>query len=138
FLIGETKKGAAQTSFLNLPVIVYVDRAYAVARREVTGKPSALHPVVGTTAKKAKAGNYQPTWAQVTGKPTIPTNNNELTNGAGYISSVPAQSWTSITGKPSTFTPAAHEHPFTEITGTAVAGQIPTLAIDKISGLQTE
>lgn len=62
---------------------------------------------IGTTATTAKAGDYQPTWAQVT-------------------------------DKPSTFAPAAHEHPFTEITGTATAGQIPTLAISKISGLQDE
>lgn len=62
---------------------------------------------IGTTATTAKAGDYQPTWAQVSGKPT-------------------------------TFAPAAHDHPFTEITGTAVAGQIPTLAISKISGLQSE
>src|SRR5699024_851235 len=135
---GETKKGDGETSFSNLPVFGSGGGADTVAWSEVTGKPSTFPPVVGTTAKTAKAGNYQPTWAQVTGKPTIPTNNNELTNGAGYISSVPAQSWTSITGKPSTFTPAAHEHPFTEITGTAVAGQIPTLPIGKISGLQTE
>lgn len=32
--------------------------------------------------------------------PTIPTNTNQLTNGAGFITSVPAQSWSSITGKP--------------------------------------
>lgn len=28
---------------------------------------------IGTTATTAKAGNYQPTWAQVTGKPTFAT-----------------------------------------------------------------
>jgi len=33
----------------------------------------------------------------------IPTNNNQLTNGAGYITSVPAQTWLSITGKPILF-----------------------------------
>lgn len=47
-----------------------------------------------------------------------------------------APTYEQVTGKPSTFAPAAHEHPFTEITGTATAGQIPTLAISKISGLQ--
>lgn len=35
--------------------------------------------------------------------PTIPTNTNQLTNGNGFISSVPAQTWASITGKPTTF-----------------------------------
>src|SRR5699024_4801110 len=104
---GETKKGDGETSFSNLPVFGSGGGADTVAWSAVTGKPSTFPPVVGTTAKTAKAGNYQPTWGQVS-------------------------------GKPSTFPPAAHEHPFTEITGTAVAGQIPTLAIGKISGLQTE
>jgi hypothetical protein len=35
-------------------------------------------------------------------KTDLPTNNNQLTNGAGYLTSVPAQSWASITGKPTT------------------------------------
>jgi len=29
--------------------------------------------------------SYVPTYAEITGKPTIPTNNNQLTNGAGYL-----------------------------------------------------
>jgi len=33
----------------------------------------------------------------------MPVNNNQLTNGAGYLTSVPAQSWASITGKPTLF-----------------------------------
>ena len=41
-------------------------------------------------------------WSNVTGKPTIPTNNNQLTNGAGYITSTPAgltsSSWLRTTG----------------------------------------
>ena len=37
-----------------------------------------------------------------TNTPTIPTNNNQLTNGAGYLTSVPAQSFSSLTGKPTT------------------------------------
>lgn len=66
-------------------------------------------------------------WVNITSQPTIPTNNNQLTNGMnfitgitstmvdnalgytaydgasnplGFLNSVPAQSWTSITGKP--------------------------------------
>lgn len=39
----------------------------------ITGKPSTFAPTIGTTATTAKAGNYQPAWADVTGKPTIPS-----------------------------------------------------------------
>lgn len=42
-----------------------------VAWDDVTGKPETFPPVIGTTADTAKAGNYQPTWAQVTGKPAV-------------------------------------------------------------------
>lgn len=36
---------------------------------QVTGKPSTFDPIIGTTATTAKAGNYVPTWAEVSGKP---------------------------------------------------------------------
>lgn len=35
----------------------------------------------------------------------------------GYLTSVPAQSWASITGKPSTFTPSTHSHTIADVTG---------------------
>lgn len=38
-----------------------------VAWADVTGKPSTFAPIVGTTATTAKAGNYTPTVATVTG-----------------------------------------------------------------------
>lgn len=50
---------------------------------DLSNKPAIL--TIGTTATTAKAGNYQPTWAQVTGKPT-------------------------------TFAPAAHTHAWVDIT----------------------
>ena len=56
------------------------------------------------------------TWASITGKPTIPTDDSQLANSAGYITAVPAQSWSSITGKPSTFAPSAHTHAWSDIT----------------------
>lgn len=52
----------------------------------------------GSLATVATSGNYN----DLSNTPTIPTNNNQLTNGAGYISSVPAQTFTSLTGKPTT------------------------------------
>lgn len=84
----------------------------AIAASKVTGLSSV-----------ATSGSY----LDLTNKPTIPTNTNQLTNGSGfitasstdtftnksgnisqwinnsgYLTSVPAQSWTSITGKPTT------------------------------------
>ena len=41
--------------------------------------PSAVQP--GDLATVATTGNY----SDLSGTPTIPTNNNQLTNGAGYI-----------------------------------------------------
>lgn len=49
-----------------------------------------------TYAIVATTGAY----SDLFGKPTIPSNTNQLTNGAGFISSVPAQSFSSLTGKP--------------------------------------
>jgi hypothetical protein len=42
------------------------------------------------------------------------TNNNQLTNGAGYITGV---AWGDVTGKPSSFTPSAHTHAISEVDG---------------------
>ena len=39
----------------------------------ITGKPTTFPPTIGTTATTAKAGNYVPTWAEVTSKPTFAT-----------------------------------------------------------------
>ena len=42
------------------------------------------------------------------------TNNNQLTNGAGYITGL---SWAALTGKPTSFSPSAHTHSIAEVTG---------------------
>lgn len=48
----------------------------------------------------------------------------EWVTGKGYLTSVPAQTWASITGKPSTFTPSAHTQSYTTLTGsTTTANQ---------------
>lgn len=41
-------------------------------------------------------------YSTLTGTPTIPTNTNQLTNGAGFLTTVPPQSFSSLTGKPTT------------------------------------
>ncbi len=89
-------------------------------------------PGFGTTAGTALEGDtalFSGAYADLTGKPTIPTNNNELTNGAGYIddytvteADVTAHeaaltiALSQVTGVPSTFTPSAHTHTASEIT----------------------
>lgn len=60
-------------------------------------------------------------WSGVT---NAPTKVSQFTNDAGYLTSVPAQTWKSITGKPSTFTPSAHTQSYTTLTGsTTTANQ---------------
>lgn len=39
------------------------------------------------TANHWLSNTYVPDWASITGKPTIPTNTNQLTNGAGFLTS---------------------------------------------------
>lgn len=48
---------------------------------------------IGTTASTAKAGNYHPTWSQVTGKPST------------FSPSAHSHAWADIEDKPSTFAP---------------------------------
>lgn len=53
-------------------------------------------------------------WSGVT---NAPTKLSQFSNDVGYLTSVPAQTWASITGKPSTFTPSAHTQSYTTLTG---------------------
>lgn len=47
--------------------------------------------------------------------------------------------WDDVTGKPSTFAPAAHTHAAGDInSGTLADARIPALAISKITGLQAK
>ena len=68
-------------------------------------------------ATVATSGSYN----DLSNKPTIPSNVSQLANDSGYITlaQVPQQTvtWGSITGKPVTFTPSAHQHPISDITG---------------------
>lgn len=45
-------------------------------------------------------------------------------------------SWGQVSNRPSTFAPAAHQHPASDVTGTLSAAQVPTIAVGKVSGLQ--
>lgn len=53
--------------------------SYVPTWSEVTGKPATFAPTIGTTADTALAGNT-----------VIPTNTNQLTNGAGYVTATTA------------------------------------------------
>jgi hypothetical protein len=98
---------------------------------DITGKPSTFTPSAHTHAWTDITGkpsfapinaeqNVQSDWNATTGdafilnKPTIPTNNNQLTNGSGYITGL---SWTQLTGKPSSYPPSVHSHEWYQITG---------------------
>ena len=89
-------------------------------------------PGFGTIAGTALEGDtalFSGVYADLTGKPTIPTNNNQLTNGAGYITGyvvtqgdVTAHqaalsiAYSQLTSVPTTFAPSAHTHSASEIT----------------------
>jgi len=73
----------------------YITSVPAQTFASLTGTPTTI---AGYGITDAFDGAY----GSLTGTPTIPTNNNQLTNGAGYITSVPAQSFASLTGKPTT------------------------------------
>ena len=92
----------------------------------ITGTPTTIADYgitdalqIGTTASTALAGNtalfdgnygslsgtptlFSGAYADLSGKPTIPSNVSDLTNDSGFITSVPAQSFASLTSKPST------------------------------------
>lgn len=115
------------------------DASGPVSYNDLTNKPALLQ--IGTTASTAKAGNYVPTWAEVTGKPTTfaPIIGTTATTAkAGDY--VPA--WGDVTGKPTTFTPTIgatattaaagnHNHAVTAdaASGLAAAATIQALAV---------
>ena len=73
----------------------YLTSVPAQSFSSLTGKPTTISAYGITDA-------FDGAYGSLTGTPTIPTNNNQLTNGAGYITSVPAQSFSSLTSKPTT------------------------------------
>ena len=63
-----------------------------------------------------------------TGVMYIVVDTNELDNAAGYqeykASTAMSVPWTGVQGKPESYPPSAHQHPFTDITGTIAQSQI--------------
>ena len=66
---------------------------------------------IGTGANNAKAGNYVPTWAEITSKPST------------FTPTAHTHAWTEITGKPTTFTPTAHTHIIDDISDASATGK---------------
>lgn len=59
---------------------------------------NSAYSVASNLATVATTGSY----VDLLSKPTIPTTTSQLTNNSGFLTSVPAQSFSSITGKPTT------------------------------------
>ena len=60
---------------------------YTVTESDVTGHQAALSI---TESQISDLSHFSGAYTDLTGKPTIPSNNNELTNGAGYITTAEA------------------------------------------------
>ena len=125
---------------------VLTSSSASAARTAIGAGTSSL--TLGTTSSTAKAGDYQPTWTQVTGKPTTFTpssHGHAITDTTGLQDALNAKvettdprlsdartptehshAWTEITDKPSTFTPSSHSHPTSDITAldSALAGKV--------------
>ena len=68
--------------------------------------------------------NFDGAYSSLSGLPTIPSNNNQLTNGAGYLTGITSSQVTSALG----FTPYSNSNPsgFTTNTGTTTASNTQT------------
>lgn len=81
------------------------NRDWEVGNLSSTGSysnPSWLASLAGSKitglATVSSTGNY----ADLIGKPAIPTATSQITNDSGFLTTVPAQTFSSLTGKPST------------------------------------
>ena len=122
-----------------------------VARTVIGAGTGNSNLALGTTSSTAKAGNYQPTWEQVTNKPAVigagatdaearqaigaGTSNLALgttatTAMAGDTPIPAATTWDNLSGKPSTFPPTIGT-----TAQTAKAGNY-TPAVAEVTGLQ--
>src|SRR6056300_520919 len=73
----------------------------SVSESDVTQHQSALSI---TESQISDLNHFSGAYADLTGKPTIPTNNTELTNGAGYITASSTDTLTNKSGNVSQFT----------------------------------
>ncbi len=94
-----------------------------------TNKLTATNKTNYDTAYTHSQSTHAPTNADATPS-WVPSSN------PNYLTSVPAQTWASITGKPSTFTPSSHNQDWSTITSTptTLAGYGITDAGDYVEG----
>ena len=71
---------------------------YTVTESDVTGHQAALSITESQISDLGSYSTFSGAYADLTGKPTIPTNNNQLTNGAGYITSADGGNATTLDG----------------------------------------
>lgn len=101
------------SEILNAP-----ETADAVEWTGVLNKPATFPPTIGTTSTTAKAGNYVPSWTEISGKPATFTGDfltlvNKPATFAPTIGTTSTTakagnyvpSWGEITSKPATFAP---------------------------------
>ena len=74
---------------------------YTVTEGDVTAHQAALSI---TESQISDLAHFSGSYTDLTNKPTIPTNNNELTNGAGYITASSTDTLTNKSGNVSQFT----------------------------------
>jgi len=105
-----------------------------------TGAPAAPTAIGGTNTTQLATtafvqGALSGFGAGDMSKATYDSNNNGKVDSAETADAVP---WTGVTGKPTSFTPSAHNHPTSEITGldTALAAKAP-LASPALIGTPT-
>jgi len=92
-----------------------------VAWADVTGKPATFPPVVGTTATTAKAGNYQPTAANISDASTVGRSVLTATDAAAARTAISAGTSSLVLGtSASTAAAGNHTHPGL-LTGSASA-----------------
>lgn len=88
---------------------------------DVTGKPATFPPNIGTTNVTAKAGDYVPAWSEVTGKP------------ATYAPTIGATATTAVAGNDPRLTdartPLGHTHTSAQIPDFAEAAQDAVAAL---------
>jgi len=98
------------------PISDVVGLQDALNSKVSSGDSIAASKITGL-ATVATTGSYN----DLSNKPSIPSNVSQLSNDSGYITlaQVPQQTvtWSSIQGRPTTFTPSTHQHPISDIVG---------------------
>lgn len=111
-----------------------------LASPTLSGSPTAPTPVAGTNSTQIATTAFVNTAIAGFGagdmaKSTYDTNNDGKVDAAEIADAAP---WAGITGKPTSFTPASHSHPISQVTGlqTALDAKAP-LASPVLSGTPT-